>query len=107
MDCGNGRGVKRSGPISRAGAGRKNAGTDDRFDGLFAVVGSSNLDSRSAAINEELDITVYDPDFGREMEAVFDRDLKNSRVYGLDEFRRRSIWERGSEALMAPFHSQL
>jgi phosphatidylserine/phosphatidylglycerophosphate/cardiolipin synthase-like enzyme len=29
-------------------------------DGRFAMIGSSNLDARSSAINEELDLTIYD-----------------------------------------------
>jgi cardiolipin synthase len=76
-------------------------------DGLFSVFGSSNLDSRSVAINEELDISVYDGAFGAEMERVFDEDLKKAKPYTLAEFRKRGLWERASEALTAPFHSQL
>lgn len=76
-------------------------------DGLFAVFGSSNLDSRSTAINEELDISVYDGGFGKEMERVFDADLRNARPYTLQQFKSRGPWERVSEALAAPFHSQL
>ena len=76
-------------------------------DGLFSILGSSNLDARSAAINEELDITVYDPGFGKQMEAVFNDDLKRSRPYTLEEFKKRGPWERFSEMVMAPFHSQL
>lgn len=76
-------------------------------DGLFSVFGSSNLDTRSAAINEELDVSVYDADFGREMEAVFDADVKNAKTYSLTQFKQRGLWERASEALMIPFHSQL
>jgi cardiolipin synthase len=76
-------------------------------DGLFAMFGSSNFDARSSQINEELDITVYDAGFGREMEKVFETDLKQSRSYTLEDFKKRSWWERTSEWLMAPFRSQL
>ena len=34
-------------------------------DTQFSMIGSSNLDARSAEINEELDVVVYDRDFGR------------------------------------------
>lgn len=77
------------------------------FDGLFSMLGSSNFDARSSQINEELDVTVYDPGFGREMEQVFEADLKHSRAYPLEEFKKRSWWERTSEWLMIPFRSQL
>jgi cardiolipin synthase len=77
------------------------------IDGLFSMFGSSNLDARSSEINEELDVVVYDGKFGREMETVFESDLKQARQYTLDEFRNRSLWERTIEWLAVPFRSQL
>lgn len=76
-------------------------------DGLFSMVGSSNLDPRSSEINEEIDLVVYDEKFGREMEAAFEKDLQQSREYTLQEFKNRSWWERTTEWLMLPFRSQL
>ena len=76
-------------------------------DGMFAMIGTSNLDARSSEINEELDIVVYDEKFGREMEATFEKDLQQSREYTLEEFKNRSWWERTTEWLMLPFRSQL
>lgn len=76
-------------------------------DELFSILGTSNLDARSAAINEEIDLSVYDETFGREMQAVFDRDLAQSRPYTLADVKRRSLWERVTEWLVIPFHSQL
>ena len=76
-------------------------------DELFSVFGSSNLDARSSAINEELDVTVYDADFARRMEAIFQADLQQSRAYKLEDFRERSLWERVREAAARPFRSQL
>ena len=76
-------------------------------DGIFGMVGSSNLDPRSTEINEELDVVVYDENFSRELEAAFERDLTRARPYTLEEFRRRSLWERVTEWLTIPFRSQL
>ena len=76
-------------------------------DGIFAMVGSSNLDSRSAEINEELDVVIYDRDFGKGMEEIFTRDLSRSRQYTIEQFRNRSLWERTIEWLALPFRSQL
>jgi cardiolipin synthase len=76
-------------------------------DGLFSMVGSSNLDARSSEINEELDLVIYDAGFGRQMEEAFERDLAQSREYTLEEFNQRSLWERVTEFLMIPFRSQL
>lgn len=76
-------------------------------DGLFSMFGSSNLDARSSEINEELDLVVYDETFGREMEQIFEKDLQQSREYTLEDFKKRSFWERTTEWLMLPFRSQL
>ena len=77
------------------------------IDGLFSMIGSSNLDPRSSEINEEVDVVVYDPGFGRAMEAAFEKDLAQSRPYTLEEFKKRSLWERVTEQLAVPFRSQL
>ena len=77
------------------------------IDGMFSLVGSSNLDARSSEINEELDIAVYDREFGQEMERVFEKDRAQSKEYTLEEFQKRSLWERTTEWLMLPFRSQL
>jgi len=76
-------------------------------DGLFSMLGSSNLDGRSSEINEELDLVVYDAGFGRKLEQSFEKDLAQSRAYTLAEFNNRSLWERFTEWLAIPFRSQL
>ena len=76
------------------------------IDGQFSMFGSSNFDARSSEINEELDVAVYDQKFGREMESVFEKDLTNAREYTLDDFRKRSLWERVTEWFAVPFRSQ-
>lgn len=76
-------------------------------DGLFSMIGSSNLDARSSEINEELDVVVYDENFGREMEQTFEKDLAAAREYTLQDYRNRSLWERATEWLALPFRSQL
>lgn len=76
-------------------------------DGMFAIFGSSNLDTRSAQINEELDVTVYDEDFGRKVEAIFTNDLRSAQPYTVAAFKRRGAWERFSEWIARPFRSQL
>jgi cardiolipin synthase len=77
------------------------------IDGLFSMVGSSNFDARSSEINEELDVVVYDEKFGREMETVFKNDLAHAREYTLEQFNKRSLWERVTEWFAVPFRSQL
>jgi cardiolipin synthase A/B len=77
------------------------------IDGLFSMFGSSNLDARSSEINEELDVVVYDGSFGRQMEGRFEQNLAQCREYTLEQFKNRSLWERTTEWLTLPFHSQL
>jgi len=76
-------------------------------DGIYSVFGSSNFDARSIRINEELDISVLDETFGREMEKIFLEDLKKSKPYTLADFEKRPLKERIVEWLIIPFHSQL
>jgi cardiolipin synthase A/B len=77
------------------------------IDGMFSLVGSSNLDPRSSEINEELDLAIYDREFGSRMEAMFESDLSHSTEYTLEQFKNRSLWERFTEWVMIPFRSQL
>jgi cardiolipin synthase len=76
-------------------------------DSLFGIMGTSNLDARSARLNEEIDITIYDEGFGRQMEEIFDTDLKQAKAYTLQQFESRSWWERLCETVVAPFRSQM
>lgn len=77
------------------------------IDGMFSLIGSSNLDPRSSQINEELDLAIYDAEFGKRMETMFENDLRHSTEYTLEQFKNRSLWERTTEWLMIPFRSQL
>jgi cardiolipin synthase len=76
-------------------------------DGLFSMVGTSNLDARSSEINEEIDVVIYDEGFGRRMEQTFEGDLVRARPYTREDFKNRSLWERLTEWLAIPFRSQL
>lgn len=76
-------------------------------DGLFSMAGSSNFDSRSFQVNEELDLGVYDREFAGRMEKMFAEDLKQTREYTLEQFKNRSIFERISEWIAVPFRSQM
>lgn len=77
------------------------------IDGLFSIFGTSNFDARSAQINEEMDIVVYDSEFGQKMEGIFNTDLAQSKRYLLEDFEKRSLWERFSEWIVLPLHSQM
>ena len=68
------------------------------IDGVWATVGSTNLDWRSFLHNQELNAVVLGDAFGRQMRAAFDGDLARSAPVTLREWRRRTIDVRAKEA---------
>ena len=49
------------------------------IDGLWALAGSTNFDSRSFVLNDELNIAIPDRVVARRLESDFENDLKVSR----------------------------
>ena len=49
------------------------------IDGMWATVGSTNLNNRSFTMNEELNVIVYDRDVGRQFDEIFAADLRHAR----------------------------
>ncbi|MFY7856059.1 MAG: phospholipase D-like domain-containing protein [Rubrivivax sp.] len=60
-------------------------------DGVWATVGSTNLDWRSFLHNHELNAVVLGPDFGRQVRAMFEQDLAASTAVTLESWRRRGL----------------
>ncbi len=77
------------------------------IDGLWASVGSHNLDHRSLHYNLEVNINVYDRRFGGEMVRAFKDDLKGSRRVTLAETKNRTILSKASSKLLYLFRSLL
>jgi cardiolipin synthase len=67
------------------------------IDGAWSTVGSSNLDWRSVAYNEESDALVLSAEFGRQMEAMFSQDLGTSREIDPQTWADRPLRERIEE----------
>ena len=59
-------------------------------DGVWSVVGSSNLDWRSALDNDEINAVVLGQEFARQMLDAFDQDLKASKAIELERWESRS-----------------
>ncbi len=61
------------------------------IDGVWATVGSTNLDWRSFLHNHELNAVVLGPEFGRQVQAMFERDLSESEPITLDNWQQRGL----------------
>lgn len=61
------------------------------IDGVWATVGSTNLDWRSFLHNHELNAVVLGSEFGAQMQAMFDKDLAGSEEINLKQWKRRTL----------------
>ena len=77
------------------------------IDGIWATVGSTNLDSRSFALNDELNVIVYNDGVARRLERVFEEDLKHARQVTYERWKRRGVVDRFLELLAWPLREQL
>jgi cardiolipin synthase len=77
------------------------------IDGLWATVGSSNLDRRSFRRNLEINAVVLDQGFGQIMEEVFFEDLNKSLEITLENFGKRRPFEFFLEWLCYRFRNIL
>ena len=68
------------------------------IDGVWATVGSTNLDWRSFLHNDELNAVVLGTDFGAQVQAMFDKDLAASEIITLEMWQRRPLDLRIKEA---------
>ena len=63
-------------------------------DGRTSILGSANLDYRSIEYNLELSAVVRNETFGRQMQDLFENDVRYSKRIHLGEWRRRPRWDR-------------
>jgi len=76
-------------------------------DGVWATIGSTNFDNRSFALNQELNLTVYDGSITRQLEEIFHEDLKHSKKISYEEWNSRGVLERLWELFTFPVKEQL
>jgi cardiolipin synthase len=67
------------------------------IDGVWATVGSTNLDWRSFLHNHELNAVVLGAEFGTQVQTMFDKDLAASDQITLEQWRRRPLQMRIKE----------
>ena len=69
------------------------------IDGVWSTVGSTNLDPQSLLTNDEVNVVILGRNFADLMEAMFEKDLKDSDQIHLEEWKKRSIDNRLKEWL--------
>jgi len=77
------------------------------IDGVWATIGSTNLDNRSFAANDELNVIVYNRDVAQRLERVFVDDLAQSRRVTLEDWKNRGITAKLLETLALPIRDLL
>jgi cardiolipin synthase A/B len=61
------------------------------IDDQWVSIGSANLDNRSFALNNELNVTFMDRGLARRLTELFEEDLKHTRPVTLDDWRKHSV----------------
>ena len=69
------------------------------IDGAWVVVGSTNMDTRSFGLNDEINVAALDRNLAANVTAQYEKDLGDARPITLREWQRRGIFER-AEALL-------
>jgi cardiolipin synthase A/B len=67
------------------------------IDGMWGIVGSTNFDSRSFGINDEVNLAVLDAGFAQRLERDFFNDISQSRQITYEAWRNRPHIERAHE----------
>lgn len=67
-------------------------------DGLWCIVGSTNLDSRSFGLNDEANLATPDKALYARLKEDFDRDLSQSQMMTYDQWKKRPFWQRFEES---------
>jgi cardiolipin synthase A/B len=76
-------------------------------DGVWATVGSTNLDHRSFVLNDELNVAVYDPGFAGRLDRVFADDLALGKRVTYESWRARGLRARLFEVVVIPIRDLL
>ena len=76
-------------------------------DGAWSSVGSTNLDNRSFALNDELNLAMYDTGVASRLEEVFEADLRQSRRVEYADWANRGLKTRLQELVVLPVRDLL
>ena len=76
-------------------------------DSVWATIGSTNFDNRSFALNQEINLTVYNREIAQRLERIFADDLKYAERVTYEQWQSRSLYERVMEMFAFPIKEQL
>jgi cardiolipin synthase len=76
-------------------------------DGVWSTVGSANLDYRSLAINEEINLVVYDAGIAAQLEKSFQEDLKHAKKLTYEAWESRPLLDKIFELFTFPIKQQM
>ncbi len=77
------------------------------FDDRWSIIGSTNLDYQSFVYNDEGNVGILDLPFGREMNRIFEEDLKNSVKIEGETWHKRPVTSKMKEHFFALFRKRL
>lgn len=76
-------------------------------DGIWSHIGSTNFDSRSLSLNEEVGVGVRDANIAQQLKSAFEDDLRRSRELSIEQWRQRRWWSRAFDWFAYQVHDQL
>jgi cardiolipin synthase A/B len=68
-------------------------------DGMWAVLGTTNIDNRSFEHNDEVNVAMRDPELAARLLEDYRKDVDSSEEVTLERWRRRPVWEK----IVGPF----
>jgi cardiolipin synthase len=76
-------------------------------DDHWVSIGSSNFDTRSFRLNDEMNVNVLNREFAQEQVEIFSRDKARSKEVTLQEWENRGLWEKIRGRIAAVGRSQM
>jgi cardiolipin synthase len=76
-------------------------------DGVWSHVGSTNFDSRSLSLNEEIGVGILDRNIAGQLREAYENDLKRSSEIDLARWCKRSALTRVGDWIAYRLHDQL
>ena len=77
------------------------------IDGVWATIGSTNLDNRSFAINDELNLILYNRQVAQQLERIFVEDVAHSREVTYEQWKKRGFTAKILEVMALPIRDLL